>query len=179
MKWGGLKIKRDRAIKTLHYLITGIELLMIPALAGLEFLSGYRAGIMHHLYYQKVIYLGGIYNPRYIWVHLGLVLACSAIVLFAGRRRAARSVAGSQYPGPVVYALVCVMLAGTYLIPWFSRLNIYAHLIICLECCLVLELIRALSGLFLSGSFLSGHLLSEDLGDVPKDAQDPRTIPSP
>ncbi|SHO49885.1 hypothetical protein [Desulfopila aestuarii] len=120
--------------------ITVVEVVMILALVGLEFSSGYRAGIMHHLYYQKRSYLATIFPQSLFIYHLLGIAASITIFLFCCRpeRRPTDKTPFIRY-GAVLLALICC-----YSVPWFSQLNIFAHLLIVLECCLLLENIRIL-----------------------------------
>jgi len=126
--------------KTIAIAFTATEVTLILVLIILEFASGYRAGIMHHLYFQKRHYLATLYQQSTLIYHvLGGVVSAWAIFFFR------RSGWGNNGNAQLVrYWIVFALLVLCYLLPWVTLLNIYAHLLIVLECCLVLETIRIL-----------------------------------
>ena len=121
-------------MKKITIALTIIELLMILALIALEYLSSYRAGIMHHLYYKKRYYLATLYQQSWLIYHLLAILSSTlAITLCTHGRRAEL----------LRYGTVLLLLLFSYFL--FRELNIYAHLLIVLEGCLLLETLRVLS----------------------------------
>lgn len=120
--------------------LTLFELTMILALAGLEWYSGYRAGVMHHLYVKKRYYLATIYHQSNLIYHLPGLAAGFLIIAFYRRQndRIITKVSLLRYTTVLLLLLLC------YLLPWFHQLNIFAHLLLVLEGCLILEAIRLL-----------------------------------
>ena len=118
--------------------IITVQILGVLILISLEILSGYRAGVTQHLYYHKLHYLNSLYGQDLLVVHgAGVILCalCLGALFFRKGRGAAVSGAWS--------ALLCLVLAAAYMVPWFGELNVYAYLLIWLEICLVLEVGRA------------------------------------
>lgn len=46
-----------------------LELLGLLALVAVEYLSGYRGGLMKHLYFRKMEYMFSLYSPQAVVVH--------------------------------------------------------------------------------------------------------------
>ena len=124
--------------RTVDALFTVAECVMILALVLLEIASGYRAGIMHHLYFFKRDYLMTIYHPDVLVYHQAGIAVCigvSAYCCYAGWRTI-----GAK---PLIrHGILALSLVSCYNIPWFAELNTFAHLLIVLECSLIVETVR-------------------------------------
>ena len=138
--------------KSLISAITLAEITMLLALAVLEWYSGYRAGLMHHLYFKKRYYLATVYQPAYFGVHLlGVAASLLAVLFFC---RSGWSAIGGW---PLLkYGVAMILLPTTALLPWFSQLTVFAHLLLVLELCLVLETL-ALFSLWLNHRAATGQ----------------------
>ncbi|GAB6905022.1 conserved membrane hypothetical protein [Desulfosarcina cetonica] len=122
--------------RTVRIAITTAQLLAIAALAIVEGLSGYRAGVMQYLYFKKIHYLETLYSPGHLGWHLVFLSICVLVIIMLtnGRQRKQHLVR---------YTVACCALAAAYLVPWFHGLNSYAHLLIVLEGCAAAECIGA------------------------------------
>ena len=118
--------------------IITVQIAGMLALVGLEILSGYRAGVMQHLYYNKIHYLNSLYGGWIPAVHLAGVVLCGVILMGSLGRNKTSSGKLSLAWG----ATLCLAPAAIFLLPWFRGLNIYAYLLIWLEVCLMLEVGR-------------------------------------
>ena len=120
--------------------IITVQIAGMLALVGLEILSGYRAGVMQHLFYNKIHYLNSLYGGWIPAVHLAGVVLCGVILM--GSRGRNKMLSGSL--SRAWSAILCLAPITAFLVPWFSGLNTYAYLLIWLEVCLVLEVARVL-----------------------------------
>ena len=118
--------------------ITVFEVLTIGALVILELLSGYRAGLMQHLYFKKIHYLGTLYHHENVIFHLIAILFCAFLVFIRLRYRKITNMVPYLLP----FATFCFLLIICSMSPFAKGLNIYAYLLICLECYVVLETCR-------------------------------------
>lgn len=118
--------------------ITVVEVFTLGALVILELLSGYKAGVMQHLYFKKIHYLGTLYHPDNIIYHLAGLLVCTLLLLIILRYRQITSTV--RYLAP--FCTFCLLLIICYFSPSIQELNIYGYLLICLECCVALETFR-------------------------------------
>jgi hypothetical protein len=118
--------------------ITVVESLTLGALVILELLSGYRAGVMQHLYFKKIHYLGTLYNHDNIIFHLIGLLFCAFFVIIRMRHTQITNMVRYLLP----FGATCFLLIICSISPFAKQLNIYAYLLICLECCIVLETCR-------------------------------------
>ena len=118
--------------------ITVVEALILGALVILELLSGYRAGVMQHLYYKKIHYLGTFYHHDNITFHLMGLLLCTFLVFVRLRHRQVADMVRCLLP----FTTFSVLLFICSISSLAKELNIYAYLLICLECCVVLETCR-------------------------------------
>lgn len=143
--------------KRLTSAITLAEVAMLLALVVLEWHSGYRAGLMHHLYYKKRYYLATLYHESRLIAHLPPVAASILAVLFFCRS----SWRAIGWTPLVRYGIALLALPLCYFLPGMRQLNVFAHLVLVLECCLLLETLRI---------FLSWRRLQHEPGTlVPSD----------
>ena len=119
--------------------ITVVEMLTLGALVILEFLSGYRAGLMQHLYFKKIHYLGTLYHHDNIIFHIVGLLFCAFLLFY--QMKDGRTAKKTRRLAP--FGTICLLLIICSICPFVKELNIYAYLLICLECCVVLETFRA------------------------------------
>ncbi|CAG36847.1 hypothetical protein [Desulfotalea psychrophila] len=119
--------------KKISIALIGIELLMLLALVVLEYFSSYRAGIMHHLYYKKRYYLTSLYQQGWLSSHLLAILAFTLVVTLCTHGRRLELLR---------YGTVLLLLLFSYFL--MRELNVYAHLLMVLEGCLLLETLRVL-----------------------------------
>jgi len=125
-------------LRTVDVLFTATECIIILALFLLEIASGYRAGIMHHLYFSKRHYLATLYHSDTLIYHVVGIAACIGVTAYCCRT--AWRIIGAQ---PLIrFGILVLSLVICYHIPWFAELNTFAHLLIVLECSLILETFR-------------------------------------
>lgn len=118
--------------------ITVVEGLTLGALVILELLSGYKAGVMQHLYFKKIHYLGTLYHQDHAIFHIIGLLFCACIILLRLRYKHMTDLV--RYLAPFVS--LCCLLIFCYISPCIKELNIYAYLLISLECFVILETLR-------------------------------------
>ena len=120
-------------------IITVVEVLALGALVIVELLSGHKAGIMHHLYFKKVHYLSTLYHEDNLSFHLASLLLCALILGYSLQRRRITNTIRRLIP----FGSVCLLLVFCYVSPITKEINVYAYLLMCLECCVVLETLRS------------------------------------
>jgi hypothetical protein len=125
-------------VKLLAHAITVVEILMLGALVVLEFLAGYKAGVMQHLYFKKVHYLSTLYSSERLALHLACIMLCA---LFVAYRRYTQ-VQPVRIRSYLFFSLSCLLFLCCSLTPWAKPLATYAYLLIFLECCIALEMLR-------------------------------------
>ncbi|MBL4903169.1 MAG: hypothetical protein JKY62_11015 [Desulfocapsa sp.] len=121
--------------------ILTLQMLMILALFVLEILSEYRAGVMQHLYYRKVHYLSTLYQNNNIIFHViglsgGLVFICAVNKGKWNSNKAWHMTCG---------VVMSLLFMAAYFSPWLKTLNVYAYLLIVLECFVILETVGAVT----------------------------------
>ncbi len=115
--------------------INSLQIVMILALVVLEILSEYRAGIMQHLYYHKVHYLATLYQRSNLLFHAIGLSGCMVFIGAVNQNRWSSNRSRHMIRGIVV----CLLFLAVYFSPSMRQLNVYAYLLIVLECFVVLE----------------------------------------
>ena len=119
--------------------IQALLLVVFITLLVLEYLSGYKAGVMQHLYIQKI----NLYNHFYdgwLFIHGGIVVLCSVLGSIVTKRE-----------GPGRKLLVDKSLMFVYAGMWFFitvGIHIsdlwppYSHFLVFFECACCLQVFR-------------------------------------
>ncbi len=117
-------------------LIYGLELLALMALVVLEYLSGYKGGLMKHLYFRKMEYMFTVYTKTGIALHtvILLVLLLSTAFRVFRRRQGSFSWRCLYRIGLYSTALLCA-----FCFPPVQALNIYPYLLMFLELLVLVE----------------------------------------
>lgn len=118
--------------------ITIVEMLTLGALVSLELLSGYKAGLMQHLYFKKIHYLGTLYHHDNIIFHIVGLLFCACLVFYRLKNGQITNKIRRLAP----FGVICLLLIVCSICPFVKELNIYAYLLISLESCVILETAR-------------------------------------
>ncbi|TKB11572.1 hypothetical protein [Desulforhopalus sp. IMCC35007] len=124
-------------MKLFSHAITVVEMLMLGALVVLELLAGYKAGVMQHLYFTKIHYLATLYSSEALVLHFGAILLCTVVVVYRSAR-----VKPVRLRACLLFAIFCLLFLLCSLTPLAKSLSTYAHLLIFLECCIALEVLR-------------------------------------
>jgi len=121
-------------VKVLNSGVTLLQVTLLAILFALEYLSEYRAGVAQHLYFKKIHYLAHYYQGIPLLLQGVLLLS---MTIFTAKRCFRCS------PKPVFncakYAVLLMAAILFYLSPSAQSLNIYAHSLLTLEFCLILE----------------------------------------
>lgn len=126
-------------MKAIRAAISAVQILMASALVVLEYLSGYRAGVMHHLYYQKIHYQAGLYSQENLLYHLCLLAGCLLVSVWLNRKKTPP--ARLLHSGYV--ALLCLLFWFAWSSTTVENLVVYAYVLMCLEVAVLLETVWA------------------------------------
>ena len=123
----------------MQQLLTVLQGAALLFFIGLEYLAGYRAGVMQHLFYNKISHMNGWYAPGNMVLHAGGIVLCFGVcaavcIRWQGMRLTACVKAF------LVMALGLAALAG----PWFRELYCYTYLLFVLQGSMMLEAVNAL-----------------------------------
>ncbi|WDV46598.1 hypothetical protein PV797_02615 [Clostridiaceae bacterium M8S5] len=127
--------------KIVNIFIITIQIMIIAVLAVLEYLSEYKAGIMHHLYYKKIEYLSTIYSQGAKIIHIGIVMLVTVLMMVLNNK--AKNT-GRRINIIWLLILNCLFVAMLY-IPSLNNLNIYAHMLIGIEVMICLQIVSFLN----------------------------------
>lgn len=124
--------------KIMNSLICGFELSMVIALFILEYLSGYKASVMKHIYFKKIEYLSKIYTKNGMMLHLILLLFLflGLMLIFKNRWNFKRK------RSMMKCVLLSIVLIGGFYLPYLAKLNTYAYILMFLEVTIGLEIIK-------------------------------------
>ncbi len=112
---------------------------LVLVLAGLEYLSGYKAGVMQHLYFNKVHYTNTLYRPGLMVWHVAILLVVSAgVYAFVSRKSTIPRLARWWYAG------LTVASAAVFILPFFRAYNGYAYMLMGAQICVALEWTRTM-----------------------------------
>jgi len=119
-------------------LLYGFQFILLLALVILEYLSGYKAGVMKHLYARKLQYLSTIYNESGMMLHSVILVALFIILIIIYKNRM-----NSKRKGSIVrFALYSIILISAFYVPYLKDLNIYAYSLMGLELILGIEVLK-------------------------------------
>ncbi len=124
--------------RVLNSMIWGFEFILFITLVLLEYLSGYKAGVMKHLYFKKMEYLAKVYTQDAMTVHsiLILVLFIGLLVICKSRFSSNRKIS------IIMFAVYSIVLIVAFHMPYMKELNSYAYILIVLEIVIGIETIR-------------------------------------
>lgn len=125
--------------KKLYIWVTFLQMVLLLTLAGMEYYSGYRAGLAQHLYFKKIQYTSLLYKGTSLLYH-GAGLLLPIIILakkFSGNLRVFVRTSRKYF---ILLTLFLFCLVSGFV----QQLNIYAYLLIVLEVCLLLEFVYLL-----------------------------------
>lgn len=123
--------------KLINFGVTSLQVALLAVLVGLEFLSGYKAGLAQHLYYKKIYYVAHYYQGAPLFLHGVLLLALTGVAV-----KACRQYGRKVFPHFYRYLLLLAALIIFFLLPFARGLNVYAHGLMVLQLCMVLEVVR-------------------------------------
>ncbi len=123
-------------------LIYGFELLALIALVVLEYLSGYKGGLMKHIYFKRMEYMFSIYTDAGMALHSALLLLLLGITVFLVRRSGWDRFVTRCLIRLTLYGIV---LMGAFYLPWFRDFVVYAYALMVIEAIIVLEMIKVAS----------------------------------
>ncbi|WP_458776850.1 hypothetical protein [Desulforhopalus sp. 52FAK] len=106
------------------------------ALFVLEYLSGYKAGLAQHLYFKKVYYISHYYQGVPLILHFVLLVLLTMV--------AVKMYVRNSHQTRIKLRKYFIILVG--LVSWFfagftHELNVYAHVLMIVEFCLLLEIV--------------------------------------
>ncbi|MCT4620272.1 MAG: hypothetical protein N4A62_12885 [Marinisporobacter sp.] len=122
----------------MNNIVYGLELIIFIALCILEYLSGYKAGVMKHLYFKKMEYLSKIYTQNGMLIH-SIILLCLFIglmIIYKNRWNDDRKKSMIRF---FIYGIV--LISGFYL-PYMKELNTYVYTLMFLEIAIGIESIK-------------------------------------
>lgn len=131
-------MKKNLKNRVMNSLIYGFEWSIVIALLILEYLSGYKAGVMKHIYFKKIEYLSKIYTKNGMIVHLILLLFIFIGLMLIYKNRWNFNRKRSM----VRVVLLSIILVGGFYLPYMAKLNTYAYILIFLEVAIGLEVIK-------------------------------------
>ena len=114
-----------------------MQVVLIALALFAEYLSGYKAGVAQHLYFKKISYISNYYQGIPLFLQSFIMLG---VGVFTG-------VAVSKKGGSITRDLWKFYLLLATLVIWFlspttRELNIYAHGLITVQICILLEAAR-------------------------------------
>jgi hypothetical protein len=131
-------MKKNLKNRVMNSLICGFEWSMVISLLTLEYLSGYKAGVMKHIYFKKMEYLSKIYTKNGMMIHLILLLFLFIGLMLISKNRWDFNRKRSM----VKFVLLSIILVSGFHLPYLAKLNTYAYILIFLEVAIGLEAIK-------------------------------------
>ncbi|MCS5422932.1 MULTISPECIES: hypothetical protein [Psychrilyobacter] len=132
-------MKKKLKNRVMNNLIYGFEWSMVIALLILEYLSGYKAGVMRHVYFKKIEYLSKIYTKNGMMIHLILLLFLFIVLMLIFKNRWNFNRKRSM----LKFVLLSIILIVGFYFPYLAKLNTYAYILMFLEVAIGLEAIKA------------------------------------
>ncbi len=114
--------------------VTSLQVTLLVLLFVLEYLSSYKAGLSQHLYFKKIYYVAHYYQGAPLFLH-GLLLLILTVIAVQGCRRHGQRI----FPNFYKYLILLTALVICFLSAHTRGLNLYAHLLMTLQLCMVLE----------------------------------------
>lgn len=120
--------------KLINYGVTSLQVTLLVVLFVLEYLSGYKAGLAQHLYSRKIYYVAHYYQGVPLVLHGVLLFIMTVMVAKMFRRYGKKSILHF-----FTYLTLFTALIICFLSPFTRGLNIYAHVLMTLQFCMVVE----------------------------------------
>lgn len=124
--------------KITNILICGFELSIAIILLTLEYLSGYKAGVMKHLYFKKIKYLSEVYTRNGMITHLSFLLILFLVLVFIYKNQwdlnSKKSIGG--------FILLSILLVVGFYLPYMKTLNTYPYILVFLEISIMLKAVK-------------------------------------
>lgn len=122
--------------KLIYLGVTFLQVALLLVLFVLEYLSGYKAGLAQHLYFKKVYYISHYYQGTPLALQTILLFFLTTIVFGIGVRNRKETAT----------KLCKYFIIFTGLLTWFFTsftrdLNVYTHVLMALQFCLLLEIV--------------------------------------
>ncbi|TKB25481.1 hypothetical protein FCL47_13120 [Desulfopila sp. IMCC35006] len=114
--------------------VTSLQVTLLVILVVLEYLSSYKAGLAQHLYFKKISYVTHFYQGAPLFLH-GVLLLILTVMAVKGSSRHGKTIIPNFYK----YFILLTAFVICFLSAFTRGLNIYAHLLITLQLCMVLE----------------------------------------
>ncbi|BHH82468.1 hypothetical protein LA52FAK_07570 [Desulforhopalus sp. 52FAK] len=120
----------------INFWVTFLQVTLLLALFVLEYLSGYKAGLAQHLYFKKVYYISHYYQGVPLILHFVLLVLLTMV--------AVKMYVRNSHQTRIKLRKYFIILVG--LVSWFfagftHELNVYAHVLMIVEFCLLLEIV--------------------------------------
>lgn len=124
--------------KIINGVVYGFQLVILIALLILEYLSGYKAGVMKHLYFKKMEYLSKVYTHSGMMIHLFIVL-----LLFIGLVLICKDKWNLKRKLSMIrFVLYSIILISSFYLPYMRELNTFAYILIFLEILIGIESVK-------------------------------------
>lgn len=123
--------------KLINFGVTSLQVALVVVLVVLEFLSGYKAGLAQHLYFKKIYYVAHYYQGAPLLLHGVLLLFLTVLGVKACRQNGRKII-----PHCYRYFFWLAVLISFFMLSFTRDLNIYAHGLMVLQLCMVLEVVR-------------------------------------
>ena len=120
--------------KLINFGVTSLQVTLLVVLFVLEYLSSYKAGLAQHLYFKKIYYVAHYYQGAPLFLH-GVLLLILTVMAVKGCRRHGKKI----FPNFYKYLILLTALVICFLSSFTRGLNIYAHVLMTLQLCMVLE----------------------------------------
>lgn len=121
--------------RKLNIALSAVEAMLLSAIAYLEYLSGYKAGVMKHMYFKKMQYMSGIYSPQNMRLHMMIVVAVLVFITFNRNRIVEKQ---ERFASMKTILLIIAFIASQNIMA-IRDMNSYAYLLMCIEAMIGLE----------------------------------------
>lgn len=122
----------------INLIIFVLKFIIVLALIILEYLSGYKRGLMHHLYYRKMEYLSKIYTGSGMMLHLIIILFLLLLMLYIYKKKCKNI----NKLNVMKYILYSILLIIAFYLPYLRTLNTYAYILMFLEISIGIQLLK-------------------------------------
>lgn len=120
--------------------VTALQVTLTLALVVLEWFAGYKAGVAQHLYYKKITYLNHYYQGGALALHGIALLSFTALAIFVCRKKGVK-----LFPSCCKYFSLLTILLLFFFLPIANQFYIYAHGLMILQLCLLLEVVSLIA----------------------------------
>ncbi|WP_461207024.1 hypothetical protein [Clostridium sp. DL1XJH146] len=114
------------------------QFITVIVIIVLEYLSGYKGGLMHHLYYRKIEYLSKIYTANGMIVHLIIIVLLLLLILYIAKNKWENI----NKVNIIKYILCSILLTIAFYLPYLENLNTYAYILMFLEISIAIETVQ-------------------------------------